>query len=121
MEESDCVLESIQNKIFKHFVKNHAAVFVPKPNSVPCLDAWPAGKQQKFNCPVHGLKNELVHMLKDEKDNPLTTSQPCRTSHALHAARVFGSTSSQTVTSRMFSDSSVSGGDEQDKARRRRC
>ena len=64
MGKSYCVLETIQNKIFKH-VKNHAAVFVPKPNSVPYWDAWPAGKQQKFNCPVHGLKNELVHMLKD--------------------------------------------------------
>lgn len=120
MEKSDCVLETIQNKIFKQVVKNHAAVFVPKPNSVPYRDAWPAGKQQKFNCPVHGLKNELVHMLKDGKDNPPTTSQPCRTSHALHAARAFGSTPSQTVTSRMFSDGSVSGGDERDKARRRR-
>ncbi len=120
MEKSDCVLETIQNKIFKQVVKNHAAVFVPKPNSVPYRDAWPAGKQQKLSCPVHGLKNELVRKIKDGKDNPPTTSQPRRTSHALYAARAFGSTPSQRVTSRMFSDGSVSGGDERDKARRRR-
>ena len=37
MEKSDCVLETIQNKIFKHVVKNHAVVFVPKPNQTVCL------------------------------------------------------------------------------------
>ena len=120
MEKSGYLLEMIQIKIFKHDVKNHAEVSVPNPNSVPYRDAWPAGKAQEFSCPIHDLNNELVHMLKDEKDNPPTTSQPCRTSHALHAARAFGSTSCQTVTSRMFSDGSVSGGDGRDKARRRR-
>ncbi len=122
MGKSGYVLEMIQNKIFIHDMKNHAAVSAPKPNSVhlQVRDAWFAGKQQKFSCPVHDFQNELVKMLKDGKDNPPTTSQPSRTSHALHAARAFGSTSSQIVTSRMFSDGSVSGGDERDKARRRR-
>ena len=100
MEKSGYVLEMIQNKIFKHNVKNHAAVSVPKPNSVylQVREAWFAGKQQKFSCPVHDFQNELVHMLKDEKDNPPTTSQPCRTSHALHAARAFGSISNSNVS-----------------------
>ena len=34
MEKSDYVLEMIQNKIFIHDMKNHAAVSAPKPNSV---------------------------------------------------------------------------------------
>ena len=122
IEKSDYVLEMIQNKFFIHDVTNHAAVSVPNPNSVhlEVWDAWFAGKQQKFGSPVHVFQNELVKMLKDEKDNPPTTSQPYRTSHALHAARAFGYTASLTVTSRMFSDGSVSGGDVRDKVRRRR-
>ena len=70
-EKSYYVLETIQNKIFKHDVKNHAAVSVPKPNSVylQVREAWFAGKQQKFSCPVH-----IFLMLKDEKDYSPTTT-----------------------------------------------
>jgi len=79
MEKSGYVFETIQNKNLKHDVKNHASVSVPEPNSVhlQVRDAWFAGKQHKFSCPVHDFKNELVHVLKDEKDNPPLTSQPC--------------------------------------------
>ena len=73
LEKSIQVFEKIL--IFKHVAKIHAAVSFCKPhNSVPHRDAWPAGKQHKFSCPVHDLQDELRQVLKGGKDNPSTKS-----------------------------------------------